>query len=75
MDVKGFTTKIMSNVRFTAPELMPIEETEQDAKPTFASDIFSLGMLLLQVSVSGRLFQVYVLKGCHFFKALSWTRH
>ena len=49
LDVQGFTTKIMRNVRFTAPELMPIEEVESDVKPTFRTDVFSLAMLLLQV--------------------------
>jgi len=49
LDVQGFTTKIMRNVRFTAPELMPIEEVESDVKPTFRTDVFSLAMLLLQL--------------------------
>jgi len=49
LDAQGFTTKIMRNIRFTAPELMPIEEIESDVKPTFKTDIFSLAMLLLQV--------------------------
>jgi len=49
MDVKGFTTKIMRNVRFSAPELMPITEQKSDIHPTFETDIFGLAMLLLQV--------------------------
>jgi hypothetical protein len=37
------------NARFTAPELMPIDEGALDVRPTRESDIFSLGILLLQV--------------------------
>lgn len=50
IDVQGFTTKIIRNIRFTAPELMPIEEKASDTKPNKETDIFSLAMLLLQVS-------------------------
>lgn len=49
IDVRGFITKIMRNIRLTAPELMPITEVASDVYPTFQSDIFSLAMLLLQV--------------------------
>jgi len=49
IDVQGFTTKIMRNIRFTAPELMPITEETSELHPTFQSDIFSLGILLLQL--------------------------
>jgi hypothetical protein len=49
MDVRGFTTKIMRNIRFSAPELMPITEQKSDIHPTFQTDIFGLAMLLLQV--------------------------
>jgi serine/threonine protein kinase len=49
MDVQGFTTKIMRNIRFTAPELMPITEMTSEIHPTFQSDIFSLAILLLQL--------------------------
>jgi serine/threonine protein kinase len=49
IDTQGFTTKIMRNIRFTAPELLPIREVESEIKPTFQSDIFSLAILLLQV--------------------------
>jgi len=49
LDVQGFTTKVMHSIRFTAPELMSITEEESDTKPTFQSDIFSLGMLFLQI--------------------------
>ena len=48
-NVQGFTTKIFHNIRFTAPELMPIKEEPSDIYPTFQSDIFSLGILFLQV--------------------------
>jgi len=37
------------NIRFTAPELVPVDEQAYDVAPTFQSDIFSLAMLLLQV--------------------------
>ncbi|KAF7974087.1 hypothetical protein HWV62_13391 [Athelia sp. TMB] len=47
LDVQGFTTKAMRNMRYTAPELLPITETEEDFRPTTQSDIFSLAMLLL----------------------------
>jgi len=49
LDVQGFTTKILRNIRFTAPELMPITEVESDVHPTFETDIFSLAMLFLQL--------------------------
>lgn len=50
--VRGFTTKIFHNIRHNAPEIMPIkEEDDQDVKPTKQSDIFSLGILLLQVNI------------------------
>jgi len=49
LDVKGFTTanRAPRNIRWTAPELMPVDDA--DVRPTPASDIFSLGMLLLQL--------------------------
>lgn len=50
IDVKGFSTKIMLNVRHNAPELMPLQDVpDQAIAPTTQSDIFSLGILLLQV--------------------------
>jgi len=49
LDTKGFTTKTLRNIRFTAPELFPINEEACDNHPTFASDIFSIGMLFLQL--------------------------
>ena len=49
LDTSGFTTKILRNVRFNAPELMPISEEASNVLPTFKSDIFSLGILFLQV--------------------------
>lgn len=49
--VRGFTTKILHNIRHNAPEIMPIrEEDEENLRPTKQSDIFSLGILLLQVN-------------------------
>ncbi|KAF7974085.1 hypothetical protein HWV62_13387 [Athelia sp. TMB] len=47
LDVQGFTTKAMRNMRYTAPELLLLEESLQDPRPTTESDIFSLAMLLL----------------------------
>jgi serine/threonine protein kinase len=49
LDTQGFTTKILRNVRFNAPELMPISEEASNVLPTFKSDIFSLGILFLQL--------------------------
>ena len=51
LDVEGFATLIERNVRYAAPELRPIGITDddEDLRPTFQSDIFSLGILLLQV--------------------------
>lgn len=49
--VRGFTTKILHNIRHNAPEIMPIkEEDDENVRPTKESDIFSLGILLLQVN-------------------------
>lgn len=55
--VKGYTTMTPRNIRYTAPELMPItivedvaEDNElKDIRPTKESDIFSLGILFLQL--------------------------
>jgi len=47
LDVTGFTTMTQRNVRFTAPELMPLDDIV--TRPTRESDIFSLGILLLQL--------------------------
>jgi len=49
LDVRGFTTRVLRNIRFNAPELMPISEQPFDIRPAFGSDIFSLGMLFLQL--------------------------
>jgi serine/threonine protein kinase len=49
LNAKGFTNMTERNARFSAPELMPIDESKPDVRPTRESDIFSLGMLLLQV--------------------------
>jgi len=49
LDVEGFRTPIIRNIRFTAPELMPIGMQTSDASPNFPTDIFSLAMLLLQL--------------------------
>jgi len=56
LDVDGFTTITRSprNVRFTAPELMLLDEGNPEApmpavRPTPKSDIFGLGILLLQL--------------------------
>jgi len=50
LETKGFTTTILRNIRFNAPELMPITEDASDnILPTYESDIFSLGILFLQL--------------------------
>lgn len=46
--VKGFTTVVNWNARQTAPELLPLDDSTPP-KPTKQSDIFSLGILLLQL--------------------------
>jgi serine/threonine protein kinase len=67
VDVQGFMTKIKRNIRFTAPELMPIDEIESDVKSTFETDIFSLAILLLQVCLCScqALFQIRIVTVCH----------
>jgi hypothetical protein len=61
IDVQGFTTQIMRNIRFTAPELMPIAEVESEIRPNMQTDIFGLAMLLLQVCGSSQtLIQVLI---------------
>ncbi|KAF7983450.1 hypothetical protein HWV62_12920 [Athelia sp. TMB] len=47
-NVAGFTTIVNWNARHSAPELLPITEV-QPQKPTRESDIFSLGILFLQL--------------------------
>ena len=51
LDVRGYSTYIQRNVRYVAPELMPINPTQdgRDPRPTLESDIYSLAILLLQV--------------------------
>jgi len=51
LDVSGYSTMTQRNIRYTAPELMPIvmDEDAPDERPTLQSDIFSLGILLLQL--------------------------
>jgi len=51
-DVEGFTMtnhRTASNIRFMAPELIPLDDETSVVPSTTASDIFSLGMLLLQL--------------------------
>ena len=50
--VVGFTTVINSNFRFAAPELMPTKTDSRLVRPTFESDIYSLALLFLQVSMN-----------------------
>ena len=50
--VAGFTTIINSNFRFAAPELMPTTTDSRPVRPTFESDIYSLALLFLQVSMN-----------------------
>ena len=50
--VVGFTTLTNRNFRFVAPELMPIYPSSQPIRPTFKSDIYSLALLFLQVSMN-----------------------
>ncbi|KAF7979912.1 hypothetical protein HWV62_40312 [Athelia sp. TMB] len=47
-NLAGFTTVINWNARHSAPELLPVAEALPQ-KPTKESDIFSLGILLLQL--------------------------
>jgi serine/threonine protein kinase len=48
LSVQGFTTVTDRNTRYTAPELL----SAVNARPTRQSDVFSLGVLLLQVGES-----------------------
>ncbi|KZP18172.1 kinase-like protein [Athelia psychrophila] len=48
-ELKGFTTVTNRNVRHSAPELIPLSEYAVPTKPTQQSDIYSLGILLLQI--------------------------
>ncbi|KZP16865.1 kinase-like protein [Athelia psychrophila] len=47
-ELQGFTTAADRNVRHSAPELTPLTES-LPIKPTKGSDIFSLGILFLQL--------------------------
>ncbi|KAF7966495.1 hypothetical protein HWV62_38110 [Athelia sp. TMB] len=47
-ELQGFTTTTNWNARYSAPELLPMDDSPPP-KPTKASDIFSLGILLLQL--------------------------
>jgi serine/threonine protein kinase len=50
LDVQGFTTMTLRNVRYAAPELRPNGDVDmRTVRPTTQSDIFSLGILFLQV--------------------------
>ena len=51
LDAEGFATMIQRNVRYTPPELMPLEDIAGYVHPTLQSDIFSLGILFLQVRI------------------------
>jgi serine/threonine protein kinase len=69
---QGFTTKIFHNNYFTAPELMPIKDEPSDVLPTFQSDIFSLGILFLQVCLFLILLHRLVDDISHFI-VIQWT--
>lgn len=48
-----YTSNVQRNIRYTAPELMPITIIDEggpvNVRPTRESDIYSLGILFLQV--------------------------
>ncbi|KZP16958.1 kinase-like protein [Athelia psychrophila] len=48
-ELEGFTTFADRNVRHSAPELLPLSNVDIATKPTRQSDIYSLGILLLQI--------------------------
>ena len=50
IDMKGYTTVTQMNMRFAAPERLPQDGDGPASRPTKMSDIWSLGMLFLQVS-------------------------
>ena len=64
------------NIRYTAPELMSIslDEDAPDERPTLQSDIFSLGILLLQVCRYQWPLSVNRSVTFHLIAALSWAR-
>jgi serine/threonine protein kinase len=56
LTVTGFTTTLLRNARYTAPELMPMTEAAS-IRPTFKSDIFSLAMCILEVGTLSAIFK------------------
>lgn len=50
-NVRGFTTSFEPNPRYMAPETFPSED-DDGIRLTFQSDVFSFGMLMLQVCSS-----------------------
>jgi serine/threonine protein kinase len=52
--VSGFTTIIQRNSRYTAPELMPATEVENQSmlRSTRQTDVFSFAMFLLEVRLT-----------------------
>ena len=70
LDVTGFTTLIERNARFTAPELLSL--VDDSSRPTRQSDVFSLGILLLQVCLIKCT--IVWTKNSEIFQALPWTR-
>jgi len=49
LGVQGYTTLTQRNIRFAAPELRPLTDDLSNVRPTTASDIYSLGILFLQL--------------------------
>jgi hypothetical protein len=62
------------NVRYAAPELRPITDVGiEEIRPTTASDIFSLGILLLQVRPCHFHLPVTQAVTSYFIIAISWA--
>ena len=57
--VQGFSTILLLDIRYNAPELVPLHDVpNQVITPTTQSDIFSFGILLLQVSFCSSMFSL-----------------
>jgi serine/threonine protein kinase len=76
LSMDGFDEPYGTNVRYMAPELGPIAQNEEGpavVTPTTASDIYSLGILLLQVRLYMFHLSVEHIMMLYLLAAVSWT--